>query len=1033
MDKVSARAGLARLLDEYVQARARGDLHDQPEAAARTWVERFLTVFGWDPGDPRQVRQEYRISGRAARRLRAEGTSHRRPDYCLLVNGRRSVYVDAKKFGADIEGDASIAYQVRCYGWSEGFRISCAFDLDELAVFDCRVRPSDRDEAPVARVWHVRIADYLANFDRLWDYFSREALESGSLARLHPDDEAPRGSLTLDADFESRLGEWRRKLAATIMRYGGIRDAALVSAASQRILDRIIFLRMCEEFGLEEHGSLREMAASEDGFWARFLDEQDRRWCRIYDGMLFPSAGETDPTGIDDHLRRWNLRGRVFQEIIDGLYYPQPYKFDVVPIELLGGIYERYLGKRLRLIGNEVEDEYKPEYQRTQGAVYTPSWVVERILERTLRPLLDGKDPEGILRLRIVDPACGSGGFLLGAYDLLERSILMWLREHAGDERGTGLVLMGPEGLRLTPSAVHAIMTGCLFGVDIDPAAVEVARMSLALRYLERVVADEPDEPRALLSGIGRNVRQGNSLVGSDVLGLGLSSPEDVAALMPFDWRSRTTGFGDVTEAGGFDAVVGNPPYIEVKRYREWMPDMYRYLKESGNYKTAEQGKTDIAVPFMEKGIGLLSATGRLGFIIQNRFFRTEYGHGVRGWLARDRMIESIEDFRDLQVFRGRTTYTSILTLRRGSPSMRYRCFETLEDAEGDRRFVDADIPWAGVTDEPWSFDQPDLLTLHDGLSKRVGTISSHGIFSISVGLQTLWGKLYQLDPVEVRARTVVGRNGLGEEVTLEKSALRPLCRNRGFYPFRVDNADAWVIFPYDVVDGAAHEIPWRQFAERFPKTSGYLREHRRQLSAAVEMNLGTSRWHLYTRPQNLVLQTRHKVLFPMTIEDTLASVDSKGDVYQDNVNVNSITFAGAALDQLNSIAAVFNSSVFNALARLKAGLNETGWRKFNRQFAEVVPFPRAAVDDPRITEKLSTLAVRITDLQEHTKRAAGEGAREALHAALNVAWEELDREVEIAYGLSADERVVVQRYPRRVDRFALLLRQATEAPAGDE
>jgi hypothetical protein len=172
------------------------------------------------------------------------------------------------------------------------------------------------------------------------------------------------------------------------MRYGKTREAAIISGASQRIIDRIVFLRMCEEFGLEEIGSLKEMGGEEDGFLARFPDQHERRYSRIYDGVLFPAAGEDDPTGIDTLLRSWSLTGRIFKEITDSLYYPHPYKFDVIPIELLGGIYERYLGKRLRLVGNEVTDEFKPEYQRTKGAIYTPQWVVERIISATLEPLV---------------------------------------------------------------------------------------------------------------------------------------------------------------------------------------------------------------------------------------------------------------------------------------------------------------------------------------------------------------------------------------------------------------------------------------------------------------------------------------------------------------------------------------------------------------------------------------------------------------------------------------------------------------------
>lgn len=1021
--QAETRRKLTLLIEDFQTLYRTGELKGKAEATARTWVERLLSVFGWDPSDPRQVRQEYSIQGRAARRLRTEGTSHRRPDYCLLTHGRRTLYIDVKKVDANIRDDAGIAYQVRCYGWSEGFTLSYACDFEELAVYDCRIRPRGDDEADVARVLYLRHTDYLDHFDMLWDLCSREAVESGSIEGRFPAHERPKGSKTLDEDFQEKLSAWRKEIARSIVRYGKTRDVALLSAAAQRILDRIVFLRICEEIGLEELGSLLEMGQHEDGFWDLFLQEHEKRYATVYDGILFPSSGDDDPSGVDAHLRSWWLKGRIFREIVQSLYSPNPYRFDVIPIELLGGVYEQYLGKRLRVVGNTVEDEYKPEYQRTKGAVYTPAWVVQRVVQKTLDPLARGKDPEGILHLRVLDLSCGSASFLLGVYDYLETCVLSWFAEHPGDGRRADYVADTADGPRLSTSASRHLVDGCIFGVDIDAEAVEVARMSLCLRFLERTAAID-GEPHLLLKGIGRNIRQGNSLVGTDAMGIGIDADTIVRETMPFDWRNPNTGFGAVLADGGFDAVVGNPPYIEVKRYREWMPSQYRYLKESGAYETTAQGKTDISIPFMEKGVKLLREGGRLGYIIQNRFFKTDYGSFARAWLRRERAIAEIEDFRDLQVFSDRTTYTAILILEKGSPRIRYRTYGALAEAVAERPIVEYDLEWDAVDDGVWTFDQPDLMEIHRDLVRRHATIGDRRDFSISVGLQTLYGKLYQFDPVEERARTVVGRNGEGEEVSLERAALRPLCRNRGFYPFRRNNTDAWVIFPYDVVDGKASEIGWRQFKERFPKTAGYLEDRKRKLMKAVEGEDGANRWHLYKYPKNLAIQTTPKVLFPMTIEDTVASVDLEGNVYQDNVNVNSISFPGSSAERLKSLASVFNSTLFSALARLKAGLNDSGWRKLNRQYVELVPFPSAVIDDPSTVESLASLADSISDLQEHAIDARSEGARAGLRATLDSLWHKLDDAVESAYGLTQAQKEVVSRFPRRIDRCDLLTRQ---------
>ena len=345
---------------------------------------------------------------------------------------------------------------------------------------------------------------------------------------------------------------------------------------------------------------------------------------------------------------------------------------------------------------------------------------------------------------------------------------------------------------------------------------------------------------------------------------------------------------------------------------------------------------------------------------------------------------------------------------------------------------MEGTIEWKDLDNNVWAFDQPDLLAVHKDLAGKHGTIAHRRELQISVGLQTLYGKYYQFEPVSVTTRTVVGLNGDGEEATLEKASLRPLCRNRGFYPFRKNNADAWVIFPYDIVHGQAHEIGWKQFRERFPKTAIYLEERKRQLVKAVEVEAGANRWHLYKYPKNLVSQENPKVLFPMTIEDISASVDLEGDVYQDNVNVNSISFAGASHAQLKSIAAVLNSTLFNALGRLKAGLNDAGWRKFNRQYAELVPFPETILYDSTTVAKLAQLADKITDLQDKALSASTEGAKAGYRATLESLWAQLDNLVEEIYGLTKAQKLVIVKYPRRVNRFDLLNRQAA-APEDEE
>jgi SAM-dependent methyltransferase len=468
--------------------------------------------------------------------------------------------------------------------------------------------------------------------------------------------------------------------------------------------------------------------------------------------------------------------------------------------------------------------------------VDTPPALARRLVSRTLGPLLRGRTRAQVLALRVLDPACGAGELLLAAYDRLAR-------------------VVGRRAIE------------CLHGVDIDPAAVAVARAALA------ACSGNPE-------AAARAIRRGD--------GLSVREP--------------------------FDAVIANPPWVEPRRWRGGGVDLSRFA-------VAQRGKVDLSLAFLERAAEWLAPGGRAGFLIQSRFFKTEYGAAARRLLRG--MLAEIEDFRDAPLFEGRATYTAMLILESDVRA-------TLYKAAGRSVRVQLD-------EAEWNFGDPELVALDARLAARHGRLGDHSEIRICVGLQTLYGRVYRIVPQSTDGDLVRGQNGLGEVVTVERAALRPLCRNRGFAPLRGDVTDAFVIFPYD----GDREIRWPEFAARFPRAAAYLRSHRETLAGAVELPEGRGRWHLYTRPQNLRVLAQPKVLFPMTVRRIVAAVDERGDVYPDNVNVNALLCDGV---DLYTLAGLLCSRMFDRLARLHAGQAQNGFLKFNRQFAARVPFPLAAL-----------------------------------------------------------------------------------------
>jgi type I restriction-modification system DNA methylase subunit len=311
-----------------------------------------------------------------------------------------------------------------------------------------------------------------------------------------------------------------------------------------------------------------------------------------YNSGLFHFTQEKDRSEPPDELTLdLTIEDKPLQDILGGLYYPEsPYEFSVFPVEILGQVYEQFLGKVIRLTkGHQAKVEEKPEVRKAGGIYYTPSYIVDYIVSHTVGKLLsvDSSVPYSIARsvtnskitpthaakLRILDPACGSGSFLLGAYQYL----LDWHRDwyinndfnKYAKGRNPKLYKSYSGDWRLTSAERKRILLNNIYGVDIDEQAVEVTKLSLLLKVLEGESGETVDNQIRLfheraLPDLGDNIKCGNSLIGPDFYNghqLKLFDEEEKLRINAFDWHDKTLGFGKIMSAGGFNAIIGNPPW----------------------------------------------------------------------------------------------------------------------------------------------------------------------------------------------------------------------------------------------------------------------------------------------------------------------------------------------------------------------------------------------------------------------------------------------------------------------------------------
>jgi type I restriction-modification system DNA methylase subunit len=355
-----------------------------------------------------------------------------------------------------------------------------------------------------------------------------------------------------------------------------------------------------------------------------------------------------------------SVDNKVLKTIINELYYPEsPYEFSVLSVEILGSAYEQFLGKQIKIDkAHRAHIEEKPEVRKAGGVYYTPQYIVEYIVKNTVGKLTENKTPKEISTIKIVDPACGSGSFLIGAYQYL----LDWHKDYYTDN---GKVSKGTKGNPLTPdghlttSEKKRILLNNIFGVDIDVNAVEVTKLSLLLKCLEgeteaSIASQMKLFNERVLPTLDSNIKDGNSLVDTDFYGGELDFGEE-KKVKPFSWKSN---FEEVLKKGGFDVVIGNPPYVR----QELLGTQKNYfLKKYKVYHSV----ADLYTYFFERGIELLNEKGLFGIIVANKWMRANYGEPLRKWV-KNQNIKQIIDFGDLPVFQNVSTYPCIFICGNG-------------------------------------------------------------------------------------------------------------------------------------------------------------------------------------------------------------------------------------------------------------------------------------------------------------------------------------------------------------------------------
>ena len=626
----------------------------------------MFAELGWDMDNRSGYAEQYREVVHEDR-IKVAGAT-KAPDYSFRIGGNRKFFLEAKKPSVNIKENWEPAYQLRRYAWSAKLPVSILTDFEELAIYDCRIQPKQFDKASVARREYITYKQYPERWDFISGTFSKEAVLRGDFDRYCGSSRG-RGAQEFDDAFLAEIEEWRKQLASNLaLRNDGLDEPSL-NFAVQRIIDRIIFLRIAEDRGTEPVGQLQALLNGEHTYdrLRKVFGDADAR----YNSGLFHFKTEKGRDEAPDTLTPGlDISDATLKGILRRLFYPEsPYEFTVVTADILGSVYERFLGKVISLTaGHRARIEEKPEVRKAGGVYYTPTYIVDYIVKNTVGKLLEGKTPKQAAKLKILDPACGSGSFLIGAYQhLLDWHLAQYTATNSDPQKlaaGKAAVLRpGPAGdWRLTIAERKRILLDNIHGVDLDPAAVEVTKLNLLLKCLEGETSQTLGFQHRLfreraLPDLGHNILCGNSLIGTNIMATDTwtkMTEEDRRRINPFDYGR---GFAPVFRHGGFDAVIGNPPYGAFAAGAESL-----YLRS--RFKTIANS-LDTFIMFVENAAGQLRNAGKVGMIIPSGWVSTPSSRPLREFFLNHFSAESFVSL-PFDVFEGAYIDCVIFTASKG-------------------------------------------------------------------------------------------------------------------------------------------------------------------------------------------------------------------------------------------------------------------------------------------------------------------------------------------------------------------------------
>lgn len=895
------------------------------------FLDPLFELLGWDiknnfgkPTNEREVILE--------EPLKANANEHsKKPDYTFRLFSERKFFLEAKKPCVSIETNNDSAKQIRRYGFTAKLKISVLSNFEYLIIYDTSAKVEKDDNFQKALVKKYHYTEYEDKFDEIKQLLGHESVYSGSFETEWKEIESKINQFSVDNLFLNQINEWRKALGSEIYKYDSKIDEQQLNDIVQSYLNRVLFLRVCEDRNLEDYQTLLKFATENDfvALIKKFKEADKRYNSGIFDQLLKDKIVE-------------NISS-VFWTIIKQLYYPDsPYSFSVFSSDILGSIYEIFLSEKLTIQDDSVILIRKPE-NIDRDIITTPTFIISDILRNTVLKKCEGKTDKEILKLKFADISCGSGAFLLELFQLLNDILIDYYLKNEKSK----LIQTNINTYKLPFEIKRQILLNCIYGVDKDYNAVEAAKFGLLLKLLEDEDTNSTNKTKPVLPDISENIFFGNSLLNPKQV----TNKKDQVIINPFDFSKLR-----------FDVIVGNPPYMKSEDMKNITPLELPLYKT--NYDSAYK-QFDKYFLFLEQGINLLADDGILGYIVPSKFTKVGAGKKLRELLADNEYLHSVVSFGANQVFADKTTYTCLLILNK-KPQKTFQYAEVRSLKSWKVREPEAAKYGSKKTgeldSEVWVLVPPELNNAYNKIvSQSVKLNDLVGSDNIFNGIQTSANDVYIFTPTKDDKKHFYFTKK-GVDYKIEKEITKPYFQTSSgednLYTYRTFKPNARVIYPYEPSKTGVDVIPLTTIQKKFPLAYDYLQTHKTNLNNSKRdikpEPKSKNEWHRYGRHQSL-----DSCGLPSKI---IVGVLSVGDKYAIDVHGTLISSGGTAGYCVVAIPTTSDYSIYY----IQAILNSKYLEWFSALYGEVFRGGYIA----RGTKVLKNLPIKKIDFSNAKQKA---------------------------------------------------------------